>query len=92
MISVPASRSISPTISSVYFFSAKITSVPGKGVYITSSFERLLAVCIRNRRASRNGNGCRDEARSHCGDLFTSRVFEVSPRGRSSDQASRYDS
>lgn len=34
MISVPASRSISPTISSVYFFSAKIASVPGKGVYI----------------------------------------------------------
>jgi len=43
MISVPASRNISPTISSVYFFSAKITSVTReKRLYHGSSSHLLL--------------------------------------------------
>src|SRR6267154_1702576 len=56
MISVPASRNIFPTISSVYFFSAKITSVTREKRLYHGSSSHLLLGRPRVIRASRNTN------------------------------------
>lgn len=58
MPSVPASRSISPTISSAYFFSAKITSEPAKAAYTTSFFEIItLTLCALGKLTWRDDSG-----------------------------------